>query len=151
MILKELIKGYNIVDVIGQTDIDIAALCHDHREVKSGYAFICIRGEKGNGENFAAQAVQNGAICIVTEKALDVKVTQVIVDDAREAMSAFACIFYGNPSEKMQLVGVTGTNGKTTTCHLISEIIKRSGGNVGVIGTLGVFYCGKYIPPKLTT
>lgn len=151
MILKELIKGYNVVDVIGQTDIDIAALCHDHREVKSGYAFICIRGEKENGENYAAQAVQNGAICIVTEKALDVKVTQVIVDDAREAMSAFACIFYGNPSEKMQLVGVTGTNGKTTTCHLISEIIKRSGGNVGVIGTLGVFYCGKYIPPKLTT
>lgn len=151
MFLKEVINGYNIEEIVGSSDVEINNLCQDHREVREGSMFFCIKGQNSNGETFVKLARNYGAVCVVCERKLELDLIQVVVKDVREAMSAFACNFYGNPSEKLKLIGVTGTNGKTTTCHLISSIIKNSGRKIGVIGTLGIFYEEKYIPPKLTT
>lgn len=141
--LKELLIGTKDARIVGNINTEVAALSFDSRTVTPGTAFIAVRGQQSDGHNYIAQAVERGATTIVAETeeavaALPESITKVIVPDSRHAMATLACEFYGNPSREMLLVGVTGTNGKTTVAHLIASLLREAGyKSVGIIGTLG--------------
>ncbi len=151
MELSELIKCVNVTKIIGDKKIEIKDVSTDSNSVQANSLFICINGQTFDGHDYIKQAENYGAVAIVTEREIQTSLTQVIVDDARHAMSIIASNFYRNPCEKLKIIGVTGTNGKTTTTHLIKRILEDSGISCGVIGTLGVFYNKKFIEPSLTT
>jgi UDP-N-acetylmuramoyl-L-alanyl-D-glutamate--2,6-diaminopimelate ligase len=98
--------------------------------------FFCVSGEKVDGHGFAARVVEAGAVALVVERQLEVDVPQVVVADARAAMAPFAARFHGNPSRDLQMVGVTGTNGKTTTAFLVREVLERARTACGLLGTV---------------
>ena len=130
---------------------EIESLSADSRAVKSGALFFCLTGGERDGHAFASEAVAKGALAIVTERALKTSVPQLLVPDARLALSLIASAFYGYPSERMKVVGITGTNGKTTTANMLCSIWEAQGKKAGVIGTLGVRYGDKKQPSALTT
>ena len=130
---------------------EIESLCADSRNVKQGSLFFCLTGENCDGHAFAAEAVRGGAVAIVSEKTLDISVPQFLVPNARLALALIASIFYGYPSERMKVVGITGTNGKTTTANMLCAIWEAQGKKAGVIGTLGVSYGNKKQETSLTT
>ena len=151
MTIKELIKGLEVKKVVGKTDIDIKDVVCNSNLVSSQSLFICINGVNTDGHKFIKQAISYGAVCVVCEKEFEENVTQIIVKDSRLAMSLIASNFYGNPQKKLKLVGVTGTNGKTTTSQLIHKILCENGIKSGVIGTIGTTF-GKFnLEPTLTT
>ncbi|SDY76154.1 UDP-N-acetylmuramoyl-L-alanyl-D-glutamate--2,6-diaminopimelate ligase [Evansella caseinilytica] len=136
-----------------QNDADpfIHSLHMDHREVAAGSLFFCIKGYTVDGHDFAEKAVANGAVALVAEKELDVSVPVVIVRSSKRAMAVMSSFFYDFPTAKLKLIGVTGTNGKTTTTHLIDKILRDSGRKTGIIGTMYTKYLDKEIPVKNTT
>jgi UDP-N-acetylmuramoyl-L-alanyl-D-glutamate--2,6-diaminopimelate ligase len=123
--------------------VEVAALAYDSREVASETAFVCVRGQKVDGHQFIPQALEKGAAVIVAEdveavQTLPAGVAGVLVSNSRLALANLACEFYSHPSREMILVGVTGTNGKTTVAHLVAELLREAGlKSVGIIGTLG--------------
>ena len=141
--LKELTVTLPEARIIGSDATEVAAIAYDSREVGPGTAFVCIRGQNRDGHTYIAQAVERGAGTIVADNLeslanLPATVTGVVVPDTRVALASMACEFYGNPSREMLLVGITGTNGKTTVAHLIAELLREAGyKSVGIIGTLG--------------
>lgn len=135
----------------GEVDREITALLTDSRIKGKNSLFICLRGGKVDSHSCVKQAIRNGAVAVVCEEKLDVDVPQILVKDTRESLSILAAAFYGYPSEKMKMIGITGTNGKTTTAYMLSEICKKAGKKVGVIGTLGISYGRKKIKSDLTT
>ncbi|MBO5068274.1 MAG: hypothetical protein J6C62_07735 [Clostridia bacterium] len=151
MKLSKLIQDLEVVKVIGQTNVEINDVKIDSNQVNSGNLFICIRGKDFDGHGFIRQVELYGAKAVVTEKELDTSLTQIIVKNTRLAMSAIASAFYGHVDRKMKLIAVLGTNGKTTTSHLIKSILDNAGYKCGVIGTLGSYFCDKHIEPSLTT
>lgn len=147
MQVKEIFKDIINVDF----DLDVAGLAIDSRQVKPNDAFICISGTKVDGHDFAKDAIKNGASLIVTERDLGLNVPQVIVGDTRAALGRIASNFYGNPRERFKLIGITGTNGKTTTSYMIKNILEMAGKKVGVIGTIGVMIGDEKFDSTLTT
>ncbi|HEY9787223.1 MAG TPA: UDP-N-acetylmuramoyl-L-alanyl-D-glutamate--2,6-diaminopimelate ligase, partial [Candidatus Obscuribacterales bacterium] len=119
----------------------IRGLRHDSRKVSSGDAFFCIEGQKYDGNLFVKDAVDKGASLVISEKAppadADINVPFVVVPDVRQALAAVSDYFFDRPSKRMRLIGVTGTNGKTTTTHMVEHIFQSQGTRVGLIGTLG--------------
>ena len=130
---------------------DIYAVCTDSRKIAENGLFVCLSGGNVDGHLFAREAVNNGAVAVVCERTLDVSVPQVVVKDTRETLALIASAFYGYPAERLKIIGVTGTNGKTTTANTLAFILNACGKKTGVIGTLGVFYADKFIPSELTT
>ncbi len=152
MLLTKLIKRIDAVGVIGNAEgIDIEGLRADSKAVVQGDLFFCISGEHKDGAKFASEAVKKGAVAVVAEKDTGVRVPQIIVKDARKAMSLIACAYYGDPSERLKVIAVTGTNGKTTTAHMLASILRASGKKTGIIGTLGATFDGKTEKLDLTT
>ncbi|MBR2871783.1 MAG: UDP-N-acetylmuramoyl-L-alanyl-D-glutamate--2,6-diaminopimelate ligase [Clostridia bacterium] len=151
MTVKEVIDGLEIVKVIGKTDAQVKDVCIDSNSVVKDSLFICIKGENFDGHSFINQVQKYGAVAIVTEKYVRSAITQIIVKNTRKAMGKIASNFYGKPEKELKLIGVTGTNGKTTTAHLIYNILNANGIKCGVIGTLGTYYSDKFIQPNLTT
>ncbi len=151
MKLKELIKGVKVNEIIGKNDLEIGSVQTDSNRACKNSLFIAIKGNDYNGADFIRQVESAGATAVVTEEKINTSITQVIVNNCREAVSLIADNFYQNVSKKMTLIGVTGTNGKTSTTHLISQILNNLGEKCGVIGTLGVFYGNNYLEPTLTT
>lgn len=141
--LKELLASLPEARVVGDENALVANVNYDSREVGPGSAFVCIRGVARDGHEFAPQAVERGATVVVAESEAAIptvpdSVTKVFVPDTRKALAMMACEFYGHPSREIVLVGVTGTNGKTTTAHLVADLLREKGyKSVGVIGTLG--------------
>jgi UDP-N-acetylmuramoyl-L-alanyl-D-glutamate--2,6-diaminopimelate ligase len=122
--------------VVGDGSVGVADLAYDSRRVGPGTLFFCFPGEKADGHDFAAGAVEAGAVALVVERELDVDVPQVVVGDARAAMAPLAARFFGDPTGELRVVGVTGTNGKTTTAFLIREILEGAGVSTGLLGTV---------------
>ena len=151
MKLKTLIKRLKPIEVVGRTDLEIKDIKIDSKKVVSDTLFVCIRGKDNDGHKFIKEAERYGAVAIICEKKLDTSLTQVVVKDTRIALSIIASEFYGRADKKIKLIGVLGTNGKTTTSHLIYNVLKNSGINAGLIGTIGTYYCDNYIEPNLTT
>jgi UDP-N-acetylmuramoyl-L-alanyl-D-glutamate--2,6-diaminopimelate ligase len=132
-------------------DIKVGGLETDSRKVKHGDAFICLPGHTVDGHDYAESAVERGAAALVVERELDIAVPQIIVKDCRLAMAIMADRFYGSPSRKLAAIGVTGTNGKTTTTYLIERILRDAGKRPGVIGTIEMRYDGRSYPMSGTT
>lgn len=151
MLLKSLLKKVRYERIINESDCDIFGLAADSRRVMDNDLFICFKGEDFDGHDFAEEAVSHGAKAIVCERELNLPVVQIIVENGRGAMSEFARAFYDNPADKLKIIGITGTNGKTTTAHMLASILDYSGKNCALVGTLGVFYSNREIAPSLTT
>jgi UDP-N-acetylmuramoyl-L-alanyl-D-glutamate--2,6-diaminopimelate ligase len=116
--------------------VEVENLAYDSRKVGAGTLFFCVPGEKVDGHEFAAGAVEAGVVGLVVERELELDVAQVVVPDARAAMAPLAARFFGDPSGELRVVGVTGTNGKTTTAFLIREVLKGAGVQCGLLGTV---------------
>lgn len=143
MLLSELFENAD--------DIEISGLACDSSKVLPGYLFFCLVGKENDGHTFAADALSRGAAAIVVERRLALDCIQIESTDTRSAMSIAAAKFYGNPAKRLKLIGVTGTNGKTTTTYIIKSIIEAAGHSCGLIGTNRIEYCDKKIPSVLTT
>ncbi len=152
MKLFKLTKNYKC-RILGNMNIDITGLYHKDTEVKSGGLFFCLRGTRVDGTNYIKSAISNGAVAIVTEHEISnlFGVTQIVVKNAREAMSYISCVFFGEPASKLKLIGVTGTNGKTTITTMIANVLEYAKIKVGLIGTNGIFVAGKKYESSMTT
>ncbi len=153
MRLSKLVEGIRgrIVYENGDWEREIDYLSADSRKIKESSLFFCLSGGEVDGGEFAKESIALGAVAIVTEKELSVCVPQFIVENSREALGVLSAVFYGNPTEKLKVVGITGTNGKTTTSYMLESICKANGSKVGVIGTLGICFDGQTKLSKLTT
>ena len=151
--LDYLLNGHPILKQHGNEDCEIKGLTSDSRDVKKGYLFVAVKGSSQDGHTYLADAVQRGACALVVENVANVfpNVTIVRVPDTRAALSELASRFYNYPSKDMNLIGITGTNGKTTTSYVLESILKEEGRNVGVIGTINYRYKEKSFQASLTT
>src|SRR5262249_49119637 len=122
--------------IVGDSSVEITGLAYDSRKAGPGTLFFSVVGEKRDGHEFAPQVVEAGAGALVVERELDLEVPQVVVPSARAAMATFAAAFWGNPTAELKVVGVTGTNGKTTTAYLVREILEAAGIQTGLMGTV---------------
>jgi UDP-N-acetylmuramoyl-L-alanyl-D-glutamate--2,6-diaminopimelate ligase len=136
MRLDELVAEAGVARIVGDARVEIGDLAFDSRKVGAGTLFFCVPGEKADGHEFAPGAVEAGASALVVERELDLPVAQLVVPDAREAMAPLAARFWGDPTSELKVVGVTGTNGKTTTAFLIREILEPAGMQCGLLGTV---------------
>lgn len=152
MKLFTLLKNLNF-RVLGNLALDITGLYHKDTEVKSGGLFFCLKGTNVDGNDFVFSAIKNGAVAIVGEKEIHgiSGITQIIVKNARESMSKIACRFYGCPANKLKIIGVTGTNGKTTTTHMLASILEHAEKKVAIVGTNGIIIKGQKIVTNMTT
>jgi UDP-N-acetylmuramoyl-L-alanyl-D-glutamate--2,6-diaminopimelate ligase len=154
MTLGELVTtaaGAEQARVVGDPNVDVRSLAYDSRKAGPGTLFFCVVGEKRDGHEFAGQVVEAGAVALVVERELEVAVPQVVVPSARAAMAPFAAAFWGDPTAELKLVGVTGTNGKTTTAYLIREILEAAGIQTGLMGTVKQVVGGAEEPVERTT
>lgn len=150
MNLENLIKNLE-AKVVGRTNLDILDITYNSKKVKKGYLFVCLCGENSDGHDFAKDAERNGAAAILCEKQVQVNIPQIIVSSTRKALSKVFSCFYDNPQNKLKIIGLTGTNGKTTTSFLIKSILEESGKKVGLIGTQGAFIGKQFFQTGLTT
>ncbi|GAB6137079.1 UDP-N-acetylmuramoyl-L-alanyl-D-glutamate--2,6-diaminopimelate ligase [Halanaerobaculum tunisiense] len=135
--LQKLIADLNQVTVTGDLTTEITGLAYDSREVGPGDLFVAISGFKQDGHQFISEAIANGAQAIIVEQDIVVdKIPIIKVADTRQALARVSAKFYGYPAEELTVIGVTGTNGKTTTTYLIRSILKKIGVNTGLIGTI---------------
>lgn len=151
MNLKRLIKDLDVIETYGDTDVEISSIKTDSNRVKNGSLYIAFKGENNDGHSFIRQSEFYGAKAVVCERKSDTVLPQIIVKDARRAVSVIAREFYGHPEKDIELIAVVGTNGKTTVSHVIKAVFDYAGEPCGLIGTLGTFYAGKKIEPTLTT
>jgi len=150
MKLTELVREVKGGYIVGG-DAEVSSLCTDSRLSGEGDIFFCFPGTHTDSHKFAMEAAERGVAAIVAERKSDVSCPQLIVPSGREAMARISAAFYGHPEKKMKIVGVTGTNGKTTVCNMICAILKAAGIKAGVIGTLGAEYGEHKLEPVLTT
>lgn len=143
MELKKLLQGIEGLKAKGNIDVEISSIACDSRKVKKDGLFIAINGFEVDGHDYIKQAIENGAKAIVVEQGAKIKKTDVnedtiivVAEDSRKALAKIACNFYGNPSKKMKMIGITGTKGKTTTSFMIKDILQKHGQTVGLIGTI---------------
>ena len=137
--LKDILYKVALQSVSGDTAVEVAALAFDSRKVEANTAFIATRGTQADGHDYIEQAIEKGAVAIICEELpenLNTNVTYVQVKDSSEALGIMASNFFGNPSAKLKLVGVTGTNGKTTCVSLLFQLFKQLGYNVGLLSTV---------------
>ncbi len=136
MQLDALIQALAPGDVIGGRPVEIADLAYDTRRVHEGALFFCVPGASRDGHDLATLAVGAGAAALVVERPLDAAVPQLVVESARASMAVAADVFFGAPTERLTVAGVTGTNGKTTTTYLLRSILGASGLPTGMVGTV---------------
>lgn len=146
--LAESVPG---ASVSGDPQTQIAALAYHTRDVAAGTLFVCVRGFTHDGHEHAAEAVRRGAVALACERRLPLDVPQLVVPSTRAAMPLLAARFHGDPSRRLEVVGVTGTNGKTTTAHLLAAMFEASGRRSGVLGTVSNRVGGQDEPVRLTT
>lgn len=158
MTLKMLIKDMEIKEMTGSADVDVIGVAYDSRKVKHGDVFIAMKGEKVDGHSFINDAVKRGAAAIVYEKitgselkADSNKLTAIKVHDSRKALAYISNNFYKRPSDELAIIGVTGTNGKTTTTYLLKSILEAWGKEVGLIGTISYIVKDRYYDAPHTT
>jgi UDP-N-acetylmuramoyl-L-alanyl-D-glutamate--2,6-diaminopimelate ligase len=151
MKLRELLVGTDVADVAGDVEVEISSLAYDSRKVAPGTLFFCVRGQHADGHEFAPAAVERGAIGLVVERLLDVPVPQVVVAEARAAMAPIAVRFWGDPTATLRVVGITGTNGKTTTAFLVRHVLEAAGMKTGLLGTVKSIVGGREEEVERTT
>src|SRR3954449_13070603 len=152
MELGELLRASGIAaELRGETAVEIRDLAYDSRRVGEGTLFFCFPGERTDGHDFAATAVEAGAAGLVVERPLELDVPQAQVDDARAAMAPIAAAFNGDPTSELGVVGITGTNGKTTTAFLVRHLLESAGHGCGLLGTVQQVVGGRVEEVERTT
>lgn len=143
MFLQYLVEDLKDSNIIGDTNIDINKIVYDSKKISKNDLFIAIKGYSDDGNNYIDEAIKKGAKAIILEKGnnissnlQDIGVTVIEVEDARIAMAKVAATYYGYPAQKLKLIGITGTKGKTTTAYMIRDIMNASGKKTGMIGTI---------------
>jgi UDP-N-acetylmuramoyl-L-alanyl-D-glutamate--2,6-diaminopimelate ligase len=149
--IEALIRALAPRDVIGARPVEIGDLSYDSRSVIPGAAFFCVRGERVDGHTLAWEAIENGAAALVVERELEAGVPQLVVDDVRAAMAVAADAFFAEPTRELELAGVTGTNGKTTTTFLLHAMLAAAGRRPGLVGTIEWMVGGERRPAPFTT
>ena len=151
--LGDLFSEIDIIETRGNLASDISGISYDSRKVQPGYVFVCVEGYKTDGHAYVKAAVDKGAAAIVAQKDVEVPegIPLILVRDTRKALALMGAAFAGCPARKLNMVGVTGTNGKTTTAFLIEEIFKEAGYKTGLIGTIMNKIGDKVLPVTNTT
>lgn len=135
----------------GDLDVSVREVAYDSRDVAAGALFFCVAGATEDGHRFAPAAIRAGAVALVVERWLDVDVPQVRVPSVRASMGPISAVVFGEPARSMTMVGVTGTNGKTTVVHLLDAAFRADGRRTGTIGTVGSHVAGDPVPLARTT
>jgi len=151
MMLQDLIQYLHRYQVSSALNPAIDSIVMDSRLARKGSLFFCIKGYTVDGHIYAEEAIRNGAVAIISEKVMDVPVPVIVVPDSKRAMAILADIFYGQPTHKLHLIGITGTNGKTTTTHIIESIFQKHRQKTGMIGTINMKIGNRSFPVKNTT
>lgn len=154
MRLEQILTDVEYKILQGTLDKDVADIAYDSRKTVKGGMFVAIQGTLVDGHNFIVSAVEAGAEVIVVEKETDVEnrdITVLMVESGRKALSLMSAAYFDYPAKKMITVGITGTKGKSTTEHMVRDIIEKSGKTCGIIGTVGAFMNGKSVPTEHTT
>ena len=153
MRLDQLLTALPSATIAGPADREITAVASRHDAVQPGAVFVAVRGFRHDGHDFAAAAASRGAAAVVLERQVPLPdaVTRVFVRDSREALAHLSAAFFGFPSEALDVIGVTGTNGKGTTAYLIEAMLNRAGKPCGIIGTMGARIAARTVPLERTT
>ena len=154
MKLKELVSGLDTIEVKGNMECDICGVQIDSRRVDNGFLFIAVRGTAADGHNYIGKAIEKGAVAVLCEdmpESMDERVAYVKVSNTEQVTGKVATTFYGNPTSKMKLVGVTGTNGKTTIATVLYELFRHLGHKVGLLSTVANYINDEMIPTDHTT
>jgi len=152
--LKHILQNVSIESVIGSLDRSISSLHYDSRTVESGTVFVAIKGGVFDGHSFISKAIDQGAVVVVCEtipEILDTKITYIKVNNTARALALIASNYYQNPSKNLKLIGITGTNGKTTVATLLYELFKLAGYKVGLISTVKIMVDRQEFPSTHTT
>src|SRR4030043_2202900 len=151
MKLSKLLEGVEIRKITGETLKEIEGIAYHSNQVKRGFLFVAIRGMEVDGRQFIREAIQRGAEAVLSEEEREIPDrTMILVPNSRKALAKISSNFYGNPSSQVRLIGITGTNGKTTTTYLLESIFKKTGYPVGVIGTIN-YRLGQKTTPAFNT
>ena len=151
MNLDELTRVLAASETEGSGAVEITDLAYRTDRVTPGAAFFCVPGSRVNGHEFAGEAVAAGAVALVVEQPLEIDVPQLLVDDARASMAIAADFFFGQPTRTLEVAGVTGTNGKTTTTFLLRSVLEAAGRSPGLVGTVEWVVGGAHRPAPHTT
>jgi UDP-N-acetylmuramoyl-L-alanyl-D-glutamate--2,6-diaminopimelate ligase len=151
MNLERVIPALAPTDVVQRAPVEISDLAYDTRAVGPGALYFCVPGERHDGHEFARQALERGAVALVVERVLELDVPQLVVPDVRRGMAQAAVIFFGDPTKELEVGGVTGTNGKTTTAYLLRSILASAGRRPGLLGTIESRIGGEHRPAIRTT
>ncbi len=137
MKLKELLRGLGVLELHADEALDITGVQYDSRQVSPGDLFVAISGFQTDGHKYIPKAMENGAACVVCEKKPETDIPYVLVPDARAALAALGANWFGHPADDMCVIGITGTNGKTTSTYLLKHVLEKTlGAKVGLIGTI---------------
>src|ERR1044072_729916 len=153
MQLKELVKYLPVTRVEGPLDRDFAGITYDSRRVTPGMIFVAIPGAHVDGHDFISTAIDRGAAAIICDRngVSSPRATKIKAPDTREALARASACFYDHPSTKLQVIGVTGTNGKTTVAFMIKEVLEAAGIKTGLLGTVRYEIGDRIIPAARTT
>jgi len=149
--LDALVTALAPSEVTASASVEIADLAYDTRRVRQGALFFCVTGARVDGHELAWEAVERGAVAVVVERPLEVDVPQLLVPSVRESMAVAADFFFGEPTKELELAGVTGTNGKTTTAFLLRSVLDAAGHRPGLVGTIEWRVGGETRPAPFTT
>ena len=154
MKLEEIIKGIAVNEISGDAAKEISGINTDSRLVEPGHVFVAVKGTQTDGHTYIGKAIEKGAVAVVCEtlpESLDETVTYVRTTDTEDAAGKLATAFYGNPTSQLELIGVTGTNGKTTIATLLYHLFRKLGYKTGLISTVCNYIDGEAIPTDHTT
>ena len=153
MLFRELLEGVEVLAVGGVANPEIKGITCDSRQVRPGFLFVAVKGFTSDGHEYIGQAVRQGAAAVIAEREVELftETDWALVADTRRVLALLAARFYGHPSSKMKMVGVTGTNGKTTTTNLVASVLDAAGQKVGLIGTIHNRIGEKILPVTHTT
>lgn len=153
MKLKALLNGIDYKLIQGPEDIEIQGLNYNSREIENNHVFFCVKGFKTDGHTYVESAVNNGAKVIVCEDLVkvDKSITVIQVEDSRKALALAGSNYYDNPCQKLKLIGITGTNGKTTSAFMMKKVLEEAGYKVGLIGTVANYIGDKILKTERTT
>ncbi len=154
MKLLDLLKGVSFEVLSGSQDVEINHIQYDSRKIKDGDLFVCLTGFEVDGHDYAFKAIEAGAKVILCEKNINIdneEVTVLLVKEGRKALATMSANYYGHPVKKLKLLGVTGTNGKTTTVYLLKSMLEKAGKKVGLVGTIANYIGDRKVKSERTT